>query len=324
MRKFNRLIAAIGAGALLAAGAATGASAENYTLCGASPGGLWALLGAGIDAAVKAEDPSSSVTYQTSSGGFANIVQMSQGNCDMAIIHLGEGVIATNGEPPFPQPMDDFALVAVMYNWAPMQWLMSEKFAAEHDITSIADMKDTPVDLIVNRKGILPSILAEAALGQLGITYDGIDAAGGSVQFQGSKTAEELMKDGRGDIWTNAMFIGTGSINAIAESVDLRLLSVPDEVVDYMVKNYGSMPYTVPAGSYPWLKEDVKTFGAQAGLVVPKSASKEEVEALTKALLDNISAIQNVHKSMKALTPEIMMSGESLPYHEGALAAYGK
>ncbi|MBP0615796.1 TAXI family TRAP transporter solute-binding subunit [Jiella mangrovi] len=316
--------AVVAAGIAAASFTASAAKAENYTLCGASPGGLWALLGAGIDAAVKKEEPGSAVTYQTSSGGFANIVQMAQGNCDMAIVHLGEAVIASKGEAPFQEPMTDFAVVAVLYNWAPMQWLMNEKFAAEHNISSIADMKGAPVDLIVNKRGILPSILAEAALKKVGIDFSGIEKSGGSIQYQGSQTAEELMKDGRGDIWTNAMFIGTGSIGSIAESVDLRLLSVPDAVIRYMSETYGSVPYTIPAGSYDWQKQDIKTFGAQAALIVPKSDSTQMVEKLTRALLDHIAELQNVHSSMKALTPEIMQSAKNLPYHPGALQAYGQ
>lgn len=309
--------------AVVAAGlAGTEAKAENYTLCGASPGGLWGLLGVGLDAAVKQTDPSSSVTYQTSSGGFANIVQMSQGACDMAIVHMGEAVIANNGDEPFPAPMDDFALVAILYNWAPMQWLMNEQFAEQHGIVSIADMAGKPVDLIVNRRGILPSILAEVALEQAGVTFDDLSGAGGSVQYQGSQTAEELMKDGRGDVWTNAMFIGTGSIGSIAESVDLRLLSVPEDVVAYMAENYGSLPSVIPAGSYEWQDADVATFSAQAALIVPKSMDSAEVEALTRSLVENIDQLTQVHSSMQALTPEIMQSGKSVAYHEGALAAY--
>src|SRR3990167_5042074 len=52
-----------------------GASAQTYkmTLSGASPSGLWTVLGVGIDGAVKTSYPGSSVTYQTSGAGLANI-----------------------------------------------------------------------------------------------------------------------------------------------------------------------------------------------------------------------------------------------------------
>ena len=45
---------------------------DNYILAGASPGGLWSLLGAGVDKAMRASYPNATVTYQTSGGGFAN------------------------------------------------------------------------------------------------------------------------------------------------------------------------------------------------------------------------------------------------------------
>ena len=66
----------ISAAAGLALGLALPAQAQtvNESVCGASPGGLWSLVGAGLDAAVKAEAPGSTITYQTSSGGLANVV----------------------------------------------------------------------------------------------------------------------------------------------------------------------------------------------------------------------------------------------------------
>ena len=82
------------------------------------------------------------------------------------------------------------------------------------------------------------------------------------------------------------------------------------------------MPVTTPPRSDEWQKQEVKTFGSQPPPIVPKSTSEEEIEALTKALLDNIAQMQNVHSSMKALTPEVMRSAKSLPYHPGATAAY--
>ena len=94
---------------LALAGAAMGINSPaqaqyNLTLCGASPGGLWSLLGAGIDAAVKEAHPGSTVTYQTSGGGYANVVQLDQNKCDLAIIHDAEATAATKGEKPFEKP----------------------------------------------------------------------------------------------------------------------------------------------------------------------------------------------------------------------------
>ena len=61
--------------------AATAAQAQTYnlTLTGASPGGLWSRIGGGVDAAIAAAYPGSTITYQTSSGGLANIPMVAGG-----------------------------------------------------------------------------------------------------------------------------------------------------------------------------------------------------------------------------------------------------
>ncbi len=324
MARIRNRVAAAALAVGLVGGASGAEAADNFILCGGSPGGLWSLLGAGLDAVAKEIDPNAAVTYQTSSGGFANIVQVLQGKCDMGIVHVGEGVMALKGEAPFEEPTEGFATVAVLYDWAPMQWLVDESFAEEHGLQSIADLaeKKPPIDLIVNRRGILPSILAEAALGHAGVTFDDIESWGGSIQYQGSRSAGDVMKDGRADAWVNAMFIGTGAIRNIAETVELTLLSVPEDVVEKMGEAYGSIPYTVPADAYDWLDRDVATFGARAALVVSEDMDPAVVETFTTAMIDHLDKLQGVHGSMKGLTVDKMKSASNLPYHAGATAAY--
>lgn len=299
-------------------------ASENFILCGASPGGLWSLLGTGLDAVVKAEDAGSSVTYQTSSGGFANIVQLEQGKCDLAIVHVGEAVMGIAGKEPFRSPMTGFSAVSVLYDWAPMQWIASKRWADQHGIVSIADLKTKKpkLNLVVNRKGILPSILAERSLELAGVSYADIESWGGSVQFQGSQTAADVVRDGKADVWVNAMFIGTSGIQQIASSQELTLLSVPDDVTESMAKEFGSVPWTVKAGAYPWLTKDVPTFGARAALIVANTMSPEKVKMLTTAMVTHADKIRGVHKAMQPFDTKLMTSLKAFPYHPGATAAY--
>lgn len=310
---------------LLALSAPAHAS-DNFILCGASPGGLWSLLGAGLNAVVKEMDKGSSVTYQTSSGGFANLVQIQQGKCDLAIVHVEEAMIGLQGKPPFKKPVTGFKAVAVLYDWAPMQWVTSKAWADKYGITSIADFakKKPKLNLVVNRKGIIPSILAQRSLELAGVTFADIEKWGGSVQFQGSKTAAGVMKDGKGDIWVNAMFVGTGAIRDIAGTEAITLLSVPEKITAEMGKEFGSIPFTVKSGAYPWLKKDVSTFGAQAALIVSDKMPAAKVEALTAAMIKYIDKIRGVHKAMKPLSVKLMSSLKGIPYSPAALAAYAK
>ena len=218
------------------------ASGQNIILCGGSPGGLWSLLGSGLNSAVQKISSNSVVTYQTSSGGFANIAQTKSGKCDVSIAHIGEIVIAEKGAEPFSTPVTGTRAIALLYDWAPMQWLVDKKFAEKNQLRSISDLarKKIKVDLVVNRKGILPSILAESSLKKSGITFDEIIDSGGSIQYQGSKAASQIMQDRKADVWVNATFIGSGKIKAIAKVRDLTMLSVDKSVIDMMSEEFGS------------------------------------------------------------------------------------
>lgn len=313
--RFKVRAGAIASAVILSATPALAGS--NITLCGGSPGGLWSLLGAGLDAAVRQIEPDSTITYQTSSGGFANIVQVAQGKCDLGIVHIGEVLIAQKGEEPFKEPTGGVAAVSMLYDWAPMQWVIGKGFAEENGLMSIADlaaMKGS-FDLVVNRRGILPSILAEKALGEVNVTFEDIDSNGGSVQFQGSGGASEIMQDGKADSWVNATFVGSGKIRAIAKKRELTLLSVPEETIAMMQKNYGSKAVTIPAGAYPWLDRDVKTFGASAALIAAEDADPTLVKLVASAIFEHGGEIQAVHKAMGAFNGELAASITQFEYH---------
>ena len=298
---------------------------QNIILCGGSPGGLWSLLGAGLNFAVQKASPGSVVTYQTSSGGFANIAQTKSGKCDIAIAHIGEIIIAEKGAEPFLSPVTGTKAIAMLYDWAPMQWLVDENFAKKHSLRSISDLagRNLKIDLVVNRKGILPSILAESSLQKSGLTFEEIIKFGGSIQYQGSKAASQIMQDRKAHIWVNATFIGSGKINAIAKVLNLRMLSVDEAVIDMMSKEFGSRPFLIPAGSYEWLDHNVKTFGAQAALIASDEANSDKVELVAKAISLFPEEIQKVHPAMKKFNLKLARSIDVISYHKNAKVILG-
>ena len=293
------------------------AGSKNIILCGGSPGGLWSLLGAGLNSAVQKISPNSVVTYQTSSGGFANIVQTQDGKCDLSIAHIGEIMLAEKGLPPFTSPKTGTLAVALLYDWAPMQWITDKRFAEENNLRSISDLGKAglEINLVVNRKGILPSILAEKSLEKSGLSFEQIIDAGGSVQYQGSKAASQIMQDGKADIWVNATFIGSGKIRAIAKVRNLTLLSVDPKIVEEMAEEFGSKSFTIPAFSYDWLNSDVTTFGAQAALIAAKNSDPEKVALIAEAIGLYPEEIKGVHPAMKGFSLDLATSIKLIPYH---------
>ncbi len=132
---------------------------RNITLCGASPSGLWSLLGTGLDAAMKASYPDANITYQTSGGGFTNVRGLDEGCCEIALIHDAEANIAVNGQAPFSKRHENLRTIAALYNWAPLQLIVNRGFAEEYQLTSLEDIisKKVPIRILLNRRGNISS-----------------------------------------------------------------------------------------------------------------------------------------------------------------------
>ena len=311
-------IATVAAGMALALPAA--AQTYNYTLTGASPGGLWSLLGAGIDSALKEAYPGSTVTYQTSGGGFANVAVLQRDEAEMGIIHDAELLVAKKGGDPFSEPVENLRVISYLYTWAPMQALIRADFAEEHGIESFADLaaKQAPARIAINKQGNIASNVAIDMLSSIGIDDAQLDEWGGDLIFAASGEQSSLMQDRRIDVILNSLFVNHSSIRQAAEAVDLKLLPVSDEVLEATNTNMGTQAYTIAGGSYDFQPNDVTTPSLGAALVVREDMSEEDAYNITKALFENYEALAGVHKAMGALTPEIMASQKAIPYHDGA------
>ena len=318
--KKNR-IAAVVAGLTMLLGAQQ-ASAQTYNLilCGASPGGLWTLLGAGIDAALKKSFPGSTVTYQTSGGGLANVGLLNDGKCDIAIIHDAEAKAALGGLAPFKAPIDTLATIAQLYTWAPMQVIGSKSFIEQNGLTSLEDVaeKKLPVRIVLNRRGNIVSAVGEAMMNAAGASPENIASWGGSVTYAASSEQGDLMRDRRADLMINSLFVNHSSIRELASAVDLSLLPVTDETAQKVIDEWDINRFTIKASDYDWIDQDVLTLTVSAQLFARKDADSQMIKDLTQALVDNSGELQSVHNAMKPLDVKLMSEAKTVAYHPSA------
>ena len=319
------VLAALGVAMLLSAAPAN-AKTYNLTLCGASPGGLWSLLGAGVDGAVKAAFPGSTVTYQTSGGGFANVALLGQKKCELGIVHDAEAILASKGEAPFKSPIKNLRMVSVLYTWAPMQVLVNKDFAEKHNLKSLADIaaKKIPARILVNRRGIVASPIAVDLLTEMGASPDNLKSWGGSITYSASKEQGELMRDRRADMIVNSLFVNHRSIQQLAKAIDLTILPLTGPAVDKVVKKWKIGKYTIPASAYAFADKDIKTITLSAQLYALDSADSTMIGDVSKALIDHADKVQGVHKAMKPFSAKIAGSGEAIAYHPAAEASFKK
>lgn len=296
----------------------------NLTLCGASPGGLWSLVGAGVDATVKAAVPGSTITYQTSSGGFANVMLVKTGKCELGMANDGDLIYAVEGKPPFKSKISGLKAVAVLYNWTPVMWIARRDFLKKHGIKDLADLvaKKPPVRMAFNRRGLLTTSMTDATLKAMGVTVKDIESWGGSVQYQASNEQAQLMSNGRIDLLANTLFENHHSISEMAQSVDLEMLDIPEKAITPVVKEFGLKPWLIKAGTHPWQKIDAHTVTTSVILFVDEKMDEQTTYELTKAMIKHPDRMGAVSESMKRFKPAIMIEQEAVPFAAGAVRAY--
>ncbi|WP_300556598.1 TAXI family TRAP transporter solute-binding subunit [Maricaulis sp.] len=313
----------------MAAGLAVSATAGhgqslNLTLSGGNPGGLWSLLGAGIDRAAQVADTSAVVTYQATGGGFANIGLLDAGRTDLGLVHDAEAQLALEGEEPFRAPITNMRAIGYMYNWAPMHFFLDRSMAEEYGIDSLDDIaaSGAPIRIGINRSGNITSNIALMMFELAGVTDESLAAAGGQFVRAGANEQGELIQDGRLDMITNGIFINHSSFRAVDTNSDVVLLSIPQEIIDATNERFGTGQMTIPAGSYTNQDVDVDTVTLGALLAATDALSDEEAHALTSALISNIDEVRSVHSAMQQLTPELLSTPSVIEFHPGALRAY--
>jgi TRAP transporter TAXI family solute receptor len=296
----------------------------NESVCGASPGGLWSLVGVGLDSAVKNLAPGSTITYQTSSGGLANVVQVAAGVCALGMANDGDLVFARDGLDPFDAPVEGLTALAVLYDWAPVWWIARADWAEQHGILSLADLaaNQPPTRLVFNRRGLLTSAITESTLEALGVSMDDIEAWGGSVQYQASGEQTDLFRNGRVDLMANTLFEGHSSLIQMADAADIRLIQVPDDAAQVVIAEYGLQPWTIPASANPGEGGEVDTVTTSIILFANASLDEETAYTVTRAMIDHPGAMGAVSDAMQRFTPEGMLAQSVVPFHPGALRAY--
>src|SRR3989304_4483897 len=284
----------------------------QLTLAGASPGGLWSGIGIGLDKAMKAAYPGSTVTYQTSGGGIANVQLLEKNTVPVGIVHNMELCRAQNGEAPFKSKVADLRVIAYLYNWAPVQLILSKEFADKHGIKTFEDIasKKPPLRVASNRRGNVVHEVVDRMFKAIGVTEKDIEKWGGSVLAAASQEQGDLLRNRRIDGFFNSLFVGQRSILEVSKAIDVVMLPVSDATIKKVTEETGTDRFVIPAKAYAFQPDAVPAVSLGAMLVANKSMSDRDAYNIAKAMVEHANEMQSVHPAMKALTPKFMTQQE--------------
>lgn len=311
----------------LAVFAADPAAAQTYnlSLSGASPGGLWSRIGRGVDAAIAAAYPGSTITYQTSSGGFANIALVSRKKVPMGLAVDMELVMASQGVKPFKAPIKNIRMLVRVYSpsarFQAQHALINKDYADRHGIRTFADLiaKKPKIRIAINRRGNSDSDIGRLLLEESGIDLADIKAWGGQVVYAASREITSLMLDRRIDMTVYGIAYRHPRIREVERGIPLRMLQISPQVAASVAKKIGGKTCTFKASEYKFIDEDKNTVCAGASIIVNKDMSEQEAYDLTKAIVTQIEKFKTAHRLIKrATTPQTFVEASPVPFHPGA------
>jgi TRAP transporter TAXI family solute receptor len=309
-------------------GASKGAVAETYnlTLSGASPGGLWSRIGGGIDAAVAAAYPGSTVTYQTSSGGLANVSLVAGGKVPMGLATDGELNAAVNGAKPYKKAIGNTRVLFRVYTPASRFqqsfFAVSKTFADKHGVKSFADIvkMKLPIRIAINRRGNMDADVGEAAMTLLGASRANIKSWGGQVVHAASKEIVSLMSDRRIDVANFGISYNHPRVREIAKNSSPVLLSYGQDVASKVAKQFGGEVCDVKPGEYKWASNGATSVCMGAVIVVNANMDAKLAYNITKAMVEQIETFKNKSHRLikKTATPRVLSQKGNAPHHPGA------
>lgn len=266
----------------------------NITICSAASGGAWYTIGGAI-ADLYQNNIADCTSICGPGGGISNIFSVSSNEAQLGFGFPDDVLDAEAGVGDFEgNAIDNIRAVTSIY---PAYLHMA--VSSNSKITSIADLKGKTI--CTQQKGNAAEKMTRKVLEAYGLSYDDMAA----VNFVGFTDAVDLIKDGHADALFYMSTYPYSSLQDLAESVGVKLLSLDDDHLKTVLDNCPAyLEETIPGGTYKGTDEDVTTIGVTTILFTNTEMPEDVVYQMTKLLYDNYDNLVTVNKSMSSMTPE--------------------
>jgi uncharacterized protein len=278
---------------LVAVAQATQGSIEN----------VMSVSGGQLEAALAQSD----ITYWAAIGAPAAARHCGSGKEEMAARNNGIALLRSKG------PLTNLRAIASLY---PEDVHIVVR--AESGIQSLRDLKGKRVALGEPESGTLADarLVIEAA----GLSECDMKA----VYLRLPEAADALTQGG-----IDAFFFVGGypvpAITDIAATIPIRLVSIPADVTERLVRKYPFLAAdTIPGDSYANIDEPTATVSTKALLIVRDDLPDDLVYAITKALWNDSTRrlLETAHPAGKRIQLANAFDGIAVPLHPGAARYY--
>lgn len=292
--------------------ASTAAHAQTLEFTAGGVGGVWYTTAAGISALVQEKEPK--ITMKTvTGGGISNPSKVNKGDSQFGLVQSIFAVAAVKGSGPFDgKPHGKLRLVAdgLAINYLHM-------ITAAGDNSSFEDILSGGRNIGVAKSGSTDEYSFRYVMEYYGTSYSKLKA-NGKVFNAGYTDLSSAFKDRQIDnVWVlfglpSSMLLDASQGRAAA------LLPFPEDLRAHMNKTYGYGLKSIPAGTYPFLNEDVPVLNTATSMYGSADVPEDIVYRVVKVLCENSDRLPEIHKSLSDFNCRNAIGDGSVPLHAGA------
>lgn len=286
------------------------------TLIQGSPSGVFMMMGNGLAECLNKTYPGSVLNIIPGDPS-TNIKRLVNGEAEFVFGNNSIAYKMAKGKDTTPHP--EIKAIAALKT-APVQFVMSKDVAALtfDDIIN----KKLKIKINIGRPDSATEIVFHHLLKQYNLTQSDLEAWGCVFMQKGQDDAGQLFASKAIDGYIHVIAAPHTTIMENAQDRELRLLTFNPKVVDSICKEYGYDQATIPAGTYPFLKQDYYTLTDYTILATTDKVSDETAYKMARSLHQNLDYFRLIHASLKDLDEKMMIEKVKVPIHEGALKYY--
>ncbi|OOE32934.1 C4-dicarboxylate ABC transporter substrate-binding protein [Salinivibrio kushneri] len=295
---------------------------RSYILATASTGGTYYPVGVALATLSKvklAPKHHFSLSAISSAGSGENVKLLNEDEAQFAILQGLYGAWAWSGEGPYAESGRQDQLRSVSMLWQNVEHFIVRSELAEtgtvSDLNNLAGEKFS-----IGKKNSGTENSGRQIMKGLGVEPESFNLA-----YMGYGGSASALQNGTIDGMNTPAGVPVGAVTQAFAALgnDISILSFTDEQIKAANGKYNLWTkYEIPANTYPELDKPVTTIAQPNFLAVRKNLSDEDVYQLTKAIYENLSFLQGIHKATKAMAIEKAIAGLPVPLHPGAARYY--
>jgi len=292
-----------------------------YILTTATTGGTYYPVGVALATITKSQlhrTDGISLSAISSAGSMENIKLLRDNQAQFALLQGIFAAWAWNGDGPISKPQPWLRSIGAMWQNAD-HFVLLRELATTGTIMDLDSLDGHRFAIGARNSGAERS--GDYILDSVGIDYENKF----DIAYMGYGATANAIQDGT----IVGMNIPAGvPVTSITRAFattgeNLTLLSFTDEQLVQVNARYALWNrYLIPADTYPNQPQDIESIAHPNVLAVRADIPDESVYQITRAIFENLAALQEIHKATREVTLEHALIGLGAPLHPGAIRYY--